>query len=279
MGKWYQNIRKQLSACYEQGEAQAMAFMLLEELCGMTKADVLMGKDDETDEKHASELLNAVKRLMEGEPIQYVIGQTQFCGLTIKVKSGVLIPRPETEELVEIVSKGCSTSILDIGTGSGCIALALKHRFPQADVMAIDVSTDALKIAQENAVRLGLDINFIHQDILQTTPEARQYDLIVSNPPYVCEREREEMEPHVLNYEPSIALFVPDECPLLFYKAITAYAAKALKEGGMLAFEANRSYAKEVGALMTTAGFCNVDVRKDLFNNERIVIGCLRKEA
>ena len=279
MGKWYQNIRKQLSACYEQGEAQAMAFMLLEELCGMTKADVLMGKDDETDEKHASELLNAVKRLMEGEPIQYVIGQTQFCGLTIKVKSGVLIPRPETEELVEIVSKGCSTSILDIGTGSGCIALALKHRFPQADVTAIDVSTDALKIAQENAVRLGLDINFIHQDILQTTPEARQYDLIVSNPPYVCEREREEMEPHVLNYEPSIALFVPDECPLLFYKAITAYAAKALKEGGMLAFEANRSYAKEVGALMTTAGFCNVDVRKDLFNNERIVIGCLRKEA
>ena len=279
MGKWYQNIRKQLSACYEQGEAQAMAFMLLEELCGMTKADVLMGKDDETDEKHASELLNAVKRLMEGEPIQYVIGQTQFCGLTIKVKSGVLIPRPETEELVEIVSKGCPTSILDIGTGSGCIALALKHRFPQADVTAIDVSTDALKIAQENAVRLGLDINFIHQDILQTTPDARQYDLIVSNPPYVCEREREEMEPHVLNYEPSIALFVPDECPLLFYKAITTYAAKALKEGGMLAFEANRSYAKEVGALMTTAGFCNVDVRKDLFNNERIVIGCLRKEA
>ena len=277
MGKQYQNIRKCLSAFYGPGEAQAMTFMLLEDVCDLTKADVLVGKDDEMDAKQTMKLQYALNRLMEGEPIQYVTGKVQFCGLTIGVRPGVLIPRPETEELVEVISKGNPTSILDIGTGSGCIALALKQRFPHAEVTAIDVSEEALMIAKGNAEQLGLDIHFLQQDILKASPETHKFDLIVSNPPYICEREREEMEPHVLNYEPSIALFVPDNRPLLFYEAIISYAATALMDGGILAFETNRRYANEVGTLMTAAGCCDVNVRKDLYNNERIVLGCFRR--
>lgn len=277
MGKRYHDIRRCLSAFYGQGEAQAMTFMLLEDVCNLTKADVLVGKDDEMDEKQALELQYAVNRLMDGEPIQYVTGKAQFCGLTIGVRSGVLIPRPETEELVEVISKGNPTSILDIGTGSGCIALALKQRFPQAEVTAIDVSEEALMIAKENAERLGLDIHFLQQDILQAMPETHKFDLIVSNPPYVCKEERGQMEHHVLDYEPEIALFVPNNRPLLFYEAIISYAATALMDGGILAFETNRRYANEVGMLMTAARFCDVNIRKDLYNNERIVIGCFKR--
>ena len=226
----------------------------------------------------AEKVEKAVVRLLNGEPIQYVVGRTLFCGLTIGVRPGVLIPRPETEELVEAVSKGRRTSILDIGTGSGCIAFALKHRFPQADVTAMDISEDALRIAQENAQRLELDIHFIQQDILHATPEVMKYDLIVSNPPYVCESERAQMERHVLDYEPGLALFVPDDDPLLFYRAIINYASTALMDGGMLAFETNREYATEVGMLMKEGGWSNVEVKRDMFNNERIVIGCLSRK-
>ena len=277
MGRRYQDIRKRLSAQYEKGEADAIGLILLDELCGLATADVLMGKDDEMADFEAAKVEAALKRLLEGEPIQYVVGKTQFCGLTIRVKSGVLIPRPETEELVEAVSKGAPMSILDIGTGSGCIALALKHRFPQALVTAMDVSADALRIAEENAKLLQLDIHFVQQDILYATPEPQKYDLIISNPPYVCERERVLMERHVLDYEPEQALFVPDNDPLLFYRAIIHYAQTALKDRGALAFETNREYAREVGELMRDAGWSDVEVKKDMFNNERIVIGCLSR--
>ena len=277
MGRRYQDIRKRLSAQYEKGEADAIGLILLDELCGLATADVLMGKDDEMADFEAAKVEAALERLLEGEPIQYVVGKTQFCGLTIRVKSGVLIPRPETEELVEAVSKGAPMSILDIGTGSGCIALALKHRFPQALVTAMDVSADALRIAEENAKLLQLDIHFVQQDILYATPEPQKYDLIISNPPYVCERERVLMERHVLDYEPEQALFVPDNDPLLFYRAIIHYAQTALKDRGTLAFETNREYAREVGELMRDAGWSDVEVKKDMFNNERIVIGCLSR--
>ncbi|MBO4451608.1 MAG: peptide chain release factor N(5)-glutamine methyltransferase [Bacteroidaceae bacterium] len=275
MGRRYQDIRKRLSARYEKGEADAIGLILLEELESLSTADVLMGKDDEMADFDAAKVETAMERLLEGEPIQYVVGKTQFCGLTIRVKPGVLIPRPETEELVEAVSKGHPASILDIGTGSGCIALALKHRFPQADVTAMDVSADALRIAQENAQQLEMDVRFVQQDIFHATPEPRKYDLIISNPPYVCECERAQMECHVLDYEPEQALFVPDNDPLLFYRTIIHYAQTALMDEGVLAFETNREYARGVGELMKEAGWSEVEVKKDMFNNERIVIGCL----
>ena len=180
--------------------------------------------------------------------------------------------------LPNIIGPVLVTSVLDIGTGSGCIALALKHRFPHADVTAMDISTEALRIAQENAQELGLDIRFVQQNILEATPEPQKYDLIVSNPPYVCERERAQMERHVLDYEPEQALFVPDSDPLLFYRAIINYASTALMDGGMLAFETNREYATEVGTLMKEGGWSDVEVKRDVFNNERIVIGCLSRK-
>ena len=285
MGKVFQDIRGQLATRYERGEAQAMGFLLLEELFGLTKADVLMGKDDETFDaqsqsgmKRATELHRAVDRLMKGEPIQYVIGHTDFCGLRVDVGRGVLIPRQETEELVAAVEGFNPRSILDVGTGSGCIALALKHRLKEAQVTAMDISKEALEIARGNAERLGLDIALEQCDILNAQPQERIYDLIVSNPPYVCEEERVEMEPHVLDYEPESALFVPDNHPLLFYEAITEYALTALNDGGMLAFETNRRFAHEVGALMADAGFDSIQVKRDMFNNERIVTGCLRRK-
>ena len=285
MGKIFQDIRGQLATRYERGEAQAMGFLLLEELFGLTKADVLMGKDDETFDaqsqsgmKRATELYRAVDRLMKGEPIQYVIGHTDFCGLRVDVGRGVLIPRQETEELVAAVEGFNPRSILDVGTGSGCIALALKHRLKEAQVTAMDISKEALEIARGNTERLGLDIAFEQCDILNAQPQERIYDLIVSNPPYVCEEERVEMEPHVLDYEPESALFVPDNHPLLFYEAITEYALTALNDGGMLAFETNRRFAHEVGALMADAGFDSIQVKRDMFNNERIVTGCLRRK-
>jgi len=277
MGRRFQDIRSRLSAHYEKGEADAISRILLDELCGLSTADLLMGKDDEMGDFESKQVEMAMMRLQKGEPIQYVVGKTQFCGLTISVKPGVLIPRPETEELVETVSKGHPAYILDIGTGSGCIALALKHRFPQADVTAMDVSADALRIAQENAQQLGLDIHFVQQDILKATPESLKYDLIVSNPPYVCESERTQMERHVLDFEPELALFVPDYDPLKFYRAIIHYAQTALKNGGTLAFETNRDYAKAVGEMMKDAGCSDVEVKKDMYNNERIVIGCLSR--
>lgn len=278
MGKRFQDIRRQLATLYDSREAQAMGFLLLEEGCGLSQADVLIGKDDAISEADEAWLHQAMGRLMKGEPIQYVMGHTDFCELRIDVGKGVLIPRQETEELVKAVKECDPATILDIGTGSGCIALALKQRFPQAKVTAMDISKEALTIARNNAERLGLDITFEQKDIFKVTPEPNQFDLIVSNPPYVCEEERKEMERHVVDYEPKVALFVPDDHPLLFYEAITTYAATALTNGGMLAFETNRRFAHEVCALMADAGFSNIKLKRDMFNNERIVIGCLRKE-
>ena len=278
MGKVFQDIRGQLATRYERGEAQAMGFLLLEEMCDLSQADVLIGKDDELGEKQVLNLQRAVDRLMKGEPIQYVIGHTDFCGLRVDVGRGVLIPRQETEELVAAVEGFTPRSILDVGTGSGCIALALKHRLKEAQVTAMDISKEALEIARGNAERLGLDIAFEQCDILNAQPQERIYDLIVSNPPYVCEEERVEMEPHVLDYEPESALFVPDNHPLLFYEAITEYALTALNDGGMLAFETNRRFAHDVEALMADAGFDGIQVKRDMFNNERIVTGCLRRK-
>lgn len=237
---------------------------------------LLMTKDDCPSLDIVSEML---KRLMKGGPIQYVLGKAEFCGMELNVGSGVLIPRPETEELVEVVRKSQDNNaenILDICTGSGCIALALKKFFPNANVEGWDISDDALGIAIENATKLDLNVAFLKKDVLSICNdelESGKYDVIVSNPPYICQEERNGMEKNVLDFEPDLALFVPDDNPLMFYDKIATLATVMLRGGGLLAFEINRKYGEEIVGMMKEFGFKDVKLLKDQFCNDRIVMG------
>lgn len=209
-----------------------------------------------------------VNRLLSDEPIQYIFGNTQFYGLTIKVDKSTLIPRPETEELVDIIVKesGLRTDmdILDVGTGSGCIALALARNIPFSHVTAIDLSAEALAVARENAHALKVQIEFRQTDALKmSSPTAPTYDIIVSNPPYICHNEKAAMEANVLNFEPHMALFVPDNDPLRFYHTISSYALPALRPGGKLYFELNPLYATRLKTDMEKKGWDYVDVIRD----------------
>ena len=285
----YRKLRDILRETYAEGEASAICFMLFEEICSLSRTDVLMGRDDELDDEKTILLEKFTKRIAEGEPVQYVIGHTSFCGLKINVKPGVLIPRPETEELVEWIQEEYSNipanritspvtppHILDIGCGSGCIALALASSVSNAKVDAWDISDKALEIAKENAATLGIKATFIKRDALEAhllEEEKGAYSTIVSNPPYICESERKDMEKNVLEHEPETALFVPDTDPLLFYREITTKATHLLANGGTLYFETNRMYAKEVSNMMLKKGFSQVEIRKDFMGNERMVKG------
>lgn len=285
----YRKLRDILRETYAEGEASAICFMLFEEICSLSRTDVLMGRDDELDDEKTILLEKFTKRIAEGEPVQYVIGHTSFCGLKINVKPGVLIPRPETEELVEWIQEEYSNKsanritspvtpphILDIGSGSGCIALALASSVSNAKVDAWDISDKALEIAKENAATLGIKVTFIKRDALEAhllEEEKGAYSTIVSNPPYICESERKDMEKNVLEHEPETALFVPDTDPLLFYREITTKAIHLLANGGTLYFETNRMYAKEVSDMMLKKGFSQVEIRKDFMGNERMVKG------
>lgn len=278
MGRLFHDINARLTGLYGKDEARAISLLLLERTEGLSSADVLMGRDDELPETKKNALQPLVERLLVCEPIQYVTGEADFCGMTLAVKPGVLIPRPETEELVDSVVRlldghGDRVRLLDIGTGSGCIALALKQKLGTAEVTGLDVSDEALDVARENAKRLQLDVTFRHEDILSAIPPAAAYDAIVSNPPYICTREKAEMDANVLDYEPQIALFVPDDNPLLFYNKIIRYAQCALKDGGLLAFETNRLYGADVAEQMRSCGFAGVTVSKDMFDNDRMVTG------
>ena len=215
-----------------------------------------------------------VRRFVGGEPLQYLIGRARFYGLDFKVTPAVLIPRPETAGLVdEIVADADDRSdlrVLDCGTGSGCIAIALARnlRFPPVD--AIDISDDALAVARENAADMGVNVNFMHADMLaMKAPSAPVYDIIVSNPPYICDKERGEMESRVLDYDPANALFVPDDDPLRFYRAVAGYAVKALKPSGRLYFEINPLYVSQLRAMLGGAGFDDVTITRDYKGNYR----------
>jgi release factor glutamine methyltransferase len=215
-----------------------------------------------------------------GEPVQYVLGEADFDGMSLRVGPGVLIPRPETEELVAWIASDLAgrgkVRILDIGTGSGCIALSLARRFPDAEVEAWDISDSALAIASDNARQLGMNVELVKRDALLKDVPAdlfERYDVIVSNPPYICEREKADMDDNVLQHEPSTALFVPDSDPLLFYRAISLSAARMLKHGGGLYFEINREYGRETEAMMRSAGLEEVELRKDFIGNDRMVKG------
>ena len=271
-----------------EGEARAVALMLLEKVAGLPAAKALIADGNDLLCRRQT-LLELAARVAQGEPIQYVLGETDFCGMTMKVKPGVLIPRPETEELVNWIVETLHTKkttvnyqLLDIGTGSGCIAVALAKKLEQAEVEAWDVSDVALEVTKENAERNGVKVKVSKVDVLSPhtshlTPltshlsPLTSYDLIVSNPPYICEEEMEEMEKNVLEHEPELALFVPNHDPLLFYRRIAELGLTMLKEKGLLFFEINRRFGAEVVKMLQEKGYQEVELRQDLFGNDRMV--------
>ena len=373
----YNQLWKRLTAIYNEREAQAIVRTVLDALFGMSLTDICLGKVTQLSADDTTRLEKIMQRLEKSEPVQYVLGAGWFAGRLFDVAPGVLIPRPETEDLVkwacdeakekednskeergkeekevskkgeapqkeeqllssplkeeeeglrkgedapqkeeqplssplkeekeglrkgedasqkeeqllssllknnkEVSEKGEEAphpSILDIGTGSGCIAITVALALPQARVTAWDISTDALAIAAGNAHRLGASIRFEHQDALNAPDDEARWDVIVSNPPYICDRERADMSDNVLSYEPELALFVPDSDPLLFYRAIARYASKALKPGGRLLFETNTAYVHEVAQAMADEGFTAIEVRNDCFGKPRMVKGVFLK--
>lgn len=351
----YNQLWKRLTVIYNEREAQAIVRTVLDALFGMSLTDICLGKVTQLSADDTTRLEKIMQRLEKSEPVQYVLGAEWFAGRLFDVAPGVLIPRPETEDLVkwacdeakekekednskeergkeekevskkreapkkeeqllssplkeekeglrkgedaskkeeqllssllknnkEVSKKGEEAphpSILDIGTGSGCIAITVALALPQARVTAWDISTDALDIAAGNAHRLGASVRFEHQDALNAPDDEERWDVIVSNPPYICDRERADMSDNVLSYEPELALFVPDNDPLLFYRAIAHYASKALKPGGRLLFETNTAYAHEVAQAMADEGFTAIEVRNDCFGKPRMVKGAFIRE-
>ena len=285
----YQELKRQLMQRYDDSEAAAVARYLLEMKYGLSMADVACGGVEKLD---CSALMKDVTRLLNGEPVQYVVGEAEFCGRRFIVRPGVLIPRPETEELCHWILSALNTSpflgkasILDIGTGSGCIAVTLAAELPNASVSAWDVSDEALVIANENATRLGVSVKFEKQDVLHYSlptgegwggaPDSgpAPFSLIVSNPPYVCRSEAAQMEPHVLEHEPHEALFVPDDDALLFYRVIAHLGLQLLQPGGWLYFEINPLYANDLVSLMKEMGYADVETRQDQFGKTRMIRG------
>lgn len=271
----YRELWRGLVPLYGEREAKAIVDYVLGVRFGLSKADVLCGSVEGMGADDAAELCRIQSRLLQGEPVQYVIGKAEFGGREFAVRPGVLIPRPETEELCACVvaDNGCNAPlrVLDVGTGSGCIALTLKLDMPQCAVTGWDISAEALAVARDNAVRLGADVAFSRHDILAEAPQAEAWDIIVSNPPYICEKEKEGMERNVLDHEPKLALFVPDDSPLLFYDAIAAFASCSLRPGGRLYMEINPLYADETANAMSRHGLCGVQVRSDAYGRRRMV--------
>lgn len=260
-----------LLSVYPQREARALYMLVMEVAFGLTPTQVLVGKDKELSADKQALLQNIICRLTRKEPVQYILGQTDFCGHTFLVEPGVLIPRPETQELVYLINRQhpASCSVLDIGTGSGCIAVSLA--LTGHHVTAFDISDTALRIAQENAQSHHVDVDFVQEDILHPSATRQLWDVIVSNPPYICQKESVQMDSNVLDYEPHLALFVPDNDPLLFYRAIAEYATEHLKSSGWLYFEINESYPKETATLLEQMGFCQVNVHPDNFGKKRFI--------
>lgn len=270
---------RRLAAVYGPGEAKAIVRLLLEEKFSMSLADILCGGAERLPADGVAWLATAMERLEKSEPVQYVLGWEWFCGHRFAVAEGVLIPRPETEWLVERAcalagdKEGRGLRLLDIGTGSGCIAVSLKKALPDAYVEAWDISQAALDIARDNAASLGAGVVFRQRDALHIPDLSDRWDIIVSNPPYICDSERKDMASNVLCHEPHTALFVPDDDPLLFYRAITEYACRSLQQGGRLLFECNTQYAEVVAQLMRDEGLSGIGVADDCFGKPRFVEG------
>lgn len=272
----YRELWRTLEPLYGNGEARAVTDYVLDVCFGLSKADILCGAVEEMTAEKTAELNKIFGRLTEGEPVQYVLGRAEFCGRWFSVRPGVLIPRPETEELCAWITAdskaSASPKVLDIGTGSGCIAITLQLDMPESKVTAWDISADALDVARENAQQLGANVNFVKLDALNAKPEG-EWDVIVSNPPYICEKEKKDMAVNVLEHEPHTALFVPDADPLLFYRAITRLAVQTLSKGGRLYFEINPIYADDTCHMMRAEGMTAVELRSDMYGKQRMAKG------
>jgi release factor glutamine methyltransferase len=275
--KTKRHFTEALAEKFPQREAEQLMRILLEDLFGIDWNQQLMNPDLRIDEHQHYQLSEAVKRLLAGEPVQYVTGIARFNDLLLKVSPAVLIPRPETEELVQKIStslpKEKTIRIWDIGTGSGCIAIALAKQFPHAEVIAFDVSEEALQIAKENAQSNGANVTFVQDDVLNPTSSYfnQPVDLVVSNPPYVCDSERASMEANVLDWEPEKALFVPDDDPLRFYRQILALAKTQLTPDGQVWFEINERMGEEMLQLCHKMGFSKAEVLEDFAGKPRFV--------
>lgn len=275
MNKIVAYIRSRLQPYYTAEEVSALSRIVCCDLLGQAPTDYYLGKDIVLSSKKEQELEDILQRLSRFEPLQYIEGRTLFLGRELWVAPGVLIPRPETEELVELMLKEipADARILDVGTGSGCIAISLAKELPDALVTAWDVSPEALSVARVNARKLQANVRFVECDVLACqVDKAGLYDVIVSNPPYVTEAEKADMEPNVLQWEPSLALFVPDDDPLRFYRRIAVLGRDMLADGGRLYFEINRAYGREMVEMLRTMGYVGVRVKKDLSQNDRFVI-------
>ena len=296
--KTYQQFWQSLTPLYDAGEAQAIVRTVLDVEYGMTLTDIICGKVNELSSDEERNLEEIITRLQNGEPVQYVLGEADFAGRTFHVEPGVLIPRPETAELCQWIEEDVSSlkaderkQILDICTGSGCIAITLGLTIPNSEVTGWDISEDALRIAQGNVEMLKAgNVRIEYQDALMLPKAAeaeeaaeiseatksesslsKGWNIIVSNPPYICEKEKADMEKNVLEHEPSIALFVPDEEPLKFYRAIAEYASSALKSEGALYFEINPIYEKETREMLQSLGFKDIETKEDAFGKKRMM--------
>ena len=269
---WY---RKTLQNQYEAGEARLIVEWVVEEKLGFDKIKASINGDYRLSESELLLVHFAIKRIAAHEPVQYVLGKGWFYGRPFLVRPGVLIPRRETEELAEWALRLAKPGhhVLDIGTGSGCIAITLRIENPELRVTALDKSPEALEVCRINARSHQAEVELLHVDILAPSlaPPAVSYDLIVSNPPYVCEKEKKAMQPNVLNHEPHEALFVPDDDPLLFYRAIGLYARAALRPGGSLLIEINEAYGKETIGMLQNQGYTDVELRQDLQGRDRMI--------
>lgn len=281
----YEELRKRLTSVYDEREAQAVARWVLDEAFGLSLTDICCGKVSQLSADDAQRLEAITRRLEQAEPVQYVLGHAPFAGHSFEVSPAVLIPRPETEELVNwavqsaeamtAAKEQTSLHILDIGTGSGCIAISVALALPQATVQAWDLSPQALTQARSNAQRLGAQVSFVQQDALQPPHHHACLDMVLSNPPYICQCEAEDMHRNVLAHEPHMALFVPNDDPLRFYRAITRYAVEALRPGGCVLFEINALYAEATRQMMFDEGLSHIETRLDCFGKERFVKGIL----
>ena len=296
--KTYQEFWQSLTPLYDAGEAQAIVRTVLDVEYGMTLTDIICGKVNELSSDEERNLEEIITRLQNGEPVQYVLGEADFAGRTFHVEPGVLIPRPETAELCQWIEEDVSSlkaderkQILDICTGSGCIAITLGLTIPNSEITGWDISEDALRIAQGNVEMLKAgNVRIEYQDALMLPKAAeaeeaaeiseatksesslsKGWNIIVSNPPYICEKEKADMEKNVLEHEPSIALFVPDEDPLKFYRAIAEYASSALKPEGALYFEINPIYEKETREMLQSLGFKDIETKEDAFGKKRMM--------
>ena len=276
-----QHIASQLQPAYPADEAEALAWWIAEELSGRSRSELLFGCKDTT---FLRDTQNIIDRLLHFEPIQYIFGHTVWYGLDLKLTPATLIPRPETAELVDRINEKmgkCENEkmrkLLDIGTGSGCIAIALKKAHPEWQVTGIDISPEAIEIAKQNAARNGVEVNFMVADIFSDEIEeivncklSNCKLLVVSNPPYICENEKKDMRPNVLDYEPHSALFVPDADPLLFYRRIAQLFSH---NPSFLFFEINEAYASQLSAMLGGLGYTDIQITKDIYGKDRIIEG------